>query len=186
MDKAQITVLRLQGQEQPQPTPMPAAASPFPAIPGLPFPPGLEQIGQAALSALPPGFIPPGLIPGMPAATQPAVQAQLPRFPQGAPGTGFVIVAQMSLQNDAIKNELLDLFGSPSSFQPGQATCFYPGMGVAMVRPGQPEVDVMISLACNQAQGTVWPHANNTFTADAHNRLTKVYEKLWGPVPPGA
>ena len=190
MDKAQLTVLRLQGQEQATPTPTPAASSPIPglSIPGLPFPPELQQMGQGVLSALPPGLIPPGLIPGVGATPQPQVQQQLPRFPTSAGQRGFVILASMPLQDEKIKAEILDLFGSASSFQQGQSTCFYPGMGVAMMRPGQPEVDLMISLACNQAMGDGfrWPHPNNAFTPDTHNRLTKVYEKLWGPVPPGA
>jgi hypothetical protein len=189
MDKAQITVLRLQGQEQAQ-APAPATASPIPglAIPGLPIPPELQQMGQGVLSALPPGLIPPGLIPGAGATPQPQVQQQLPRFPQSAGTRGFVILASMPLQDEKIKSEILDIFGSASSFQPGQPTCFYPGMGVAMMRPGQPEVDLMISLSCNQAMGDGfrWPHPNNSFTPDTHNRLTKVYEKLFGPVPPGA
>jgi hypothetical protein len=191
MDKAQITVLRLQGQEQPQATPAATTPSPVPglAIPGLPIPPELQQLGQGVLQALPPGLIPPGLIPGAPAGTpQPQVQPQLPRFPQSAGQRGFVILASMPLQDDKLKNEILDIFGSASSFQPGQPTCFYPGMGVAMMRPGQPEVDLMISLSCNQAMGDGfrWPHPANNFTPDTHNRLTQVYEKLWGPVPPGA
>lgn len=189
MDQAQITILRLQGQEQPQVAP--AAASPVPgfSIPGLPIPPELQQMGQGVLSALPPGLLPPGLIPGAPGtpAVQPQAQ-QLPRFPQSAGPRGFVILASMPLQDNALKNEILDIFGSKDSFQPSQPSCFLPGMGVAMMRPGQPEVDLMISLSCNQARGDGfrWPHAANSFTPDAHNRMTKVYEKLFGPVPPGA
>lgn len=189
MDQAQITVLRLQGQEVAQPTPQPAATAPS-LIPGLPA--DLQQIGQqvgAAINQAVPGLIPPGLLPGMTPAqpTQP-VQPPQPRF------KNFVILAQMPLTDESVKNEILDVFGSDKSFQADRGNCFFPGMGISMQRAPQANqapqapVDLLISLSCNQAMGDGfrWPYSVNGFTPEAHSRLTKVFEKLWGPVPPGA
>jgi hypothetical protein len=57
-----------------------------------------------------------------------------------------------------------------------------------MQRPNAPEVDLLVSLSCNQVKmdGARWPFPVNGFTPDARNHLAKIYEKLWGPVPPGA
>jgi hypothetical protein len=190
MDQASITVLRLQGQE---PTPAPAAA-PAAApglIPGLPLPPELQAgaaaLGQAVNQALP-GLIPPGLLGG--GAQQPVQPAQPPppRF------KNFIIHAQTPLSDEALKNEILDLFGNEKSFQADRGNCFFPGMGISMTRAPQPNmapsppVDLLISLSCNQAMGDGfrWPYPYNGFTPDTHARLTKVFEKLWGPVPPGS
>lgn len=188
MDQASITVLRLQGQEPaPQPAAQPAAV---PGIPG--FPPelaaGAQALGQAVNQALP-GLIPPGLIPGLTPAqpTQP-VQPPPPRF------KNFIILAQMPLSDEAVKNEILDIFGSEGSFQADRGNCFFPGMGISMQRAPQPNqapaapVDLLISLSCNQAMGDGfrWPYPYNGFTPETHQRLTKIFEKLWGPVPSGA
>jgi hypothetical protein len=185
MDEAQITVLRLQGQEAaPQPvTPAPGQAPQL--IPGLPIPPELQQMGQQALQGLqqmlPPGVLPPGLVPGQ-APAAPVAPPQ-PRF------KNFVILAQMPLTDEEIKEEILDIFGDEDSFSAERGQCFFPGMGVSMVRPNSPvPVDLLISLSCNQAMGDGfrWPYPANGFTPETHQRLSKVYEKLWGPVPPGA
>jgi hypothetical protein len=186
MDKAQITVLRLQGQEQ-QVAPTTPATAPS-LIPGIPA--ELQQMGQAALQGLqqvlPPGIIPPGLIPGQ-ATTPVAAQPALPRF------KNFVILSQRQLSSDDadedLKGQILDVFGDEDSFSGERGNCFYPGLGVSMVRPNNPApVDLLISLSCNQAQGDgfKWPYAKNGFTSETHQKLSTIYEKLWGPVPPGA
>jgi hypothetical protein len=178
MDQAQITVLRL---SPPPPPAAPAAAQPG-LIPGIP--PELQQMGQQILQGaqqvLPPGMIPPGLIPGQ----QPA-QAQQPPPPMWK---GFAITAQQPLTDDKLKDELLDIFGHEDSFNSQRGNCFTPGFGVTIARNNAPPVDLLISLSCNQAQGDgfKWPYPVNGFTTETHERLSKVYEKLWGPVPPGA
>ncbi|MEZ4313271.1 MAG: hypothetical protein R3F14_35065 [Polyangiaceae bacterium] len=188
MDQAQITVLRLQGQEPvAQPTPTPTAQPGL--IPGMPADLQAvgQQIGQAINQAVP-GLIPPGLLPGMtPQAQQPATPPP-PRF------KNFIILAQMPLTDESVKNEILDVFGSEGSFQADRGNCFFPGMGISMQRAPQanqamqPPVDLLISLSCNQAMGDGfrWPYPYNGFTPETHQRLTKVFEKLWGPVPSGA
>lgn len=177
MDRAQVTVLRLQAP-QAQQNPMGQAG--LPAIPGIP--PEIQQLGQAVLQGaqnVVPGLqnALPGLIPG---AGQP--QQQLPQF------KGYSIVAQMPLADDGLKEQLLDLFGSESSFSNQVQNCFTPGMGFVFQRPNAPEVDLLISLSCNQAKmdGGRWPYSVNGFTPETRDALGKIYEKLFGPVPPGA
>jgi hypothetical protein len=181
MDKAQITVLRLS-----QPPPPPVAVAPpggTPLIPGIP--PELQQMGnqilQGAQAVLPPGLIPPGLIPGVGTPAQPQ-QPPPPMY------KGFAITAQQPLTDDKLKDEILDVFGHEDSFGSQKGNCFMPGMAVVMARSNAQPVEIMISLSCNQAQGTgfTWPYPVNGFTTDTHDRLQKVYEKLWGPVPAGA
>lgn len=177
LDRAQVTVLRLQAPQQQQ-------ANPMGAIPGLPgVPPQLQQMGQAVLQGVQqavPGLANalPGLIPG----AQPQQQQQLPQF------KGYSIVAQMPLADDGLKDQLLDVFGSESSFNNQAQNCFSPGMGVVFSSPNAPEVDLLISLSCNQAKmdGARWPYAVNGFTPEARDHIAKIYEKLFGPVPPGA
>src|SRR5262249_43026972 len=116
-DKAQITVMRLQGQEAPPNNGGPPARPP--ALPGIP--PELQQRGQQPSQGLqrvpPPGLIPPGLIPG---ATP--VQQNAPRF------KNFVILAQMPLADEEAKDELLDVFGHEGNFTAEKQQCFTPGL----------------------------------------------------------
>ena len=34
--------------------------------------------------------------------------------------------------------------------------------------------------------GARWPYPVNGFTPETRAHLSKIYEKMWGPVPPGA
>jgi hypothetical protein len=179
MDRAQVTVLRLQAPQQAQqPQTQPGM---LPGLPGIP--PELQQLGNAAIQGvgqLVPGLTNalPGLVPGM--GAQP--QQQLPQF------KGYSIVAQMPLTDERLKDELLDIFGHESSFNNQVQPCFSPGMGVVFSRPNAPEVDLLVSLSCNQAKidGARWPYPINGFTPETRASLGRIYEKLWGPVPPGA
>lgn len=181
LDQAQVTVLKLQGQEvAPTPVPAPAAGGlPFP-IPGLT--PEMQQQAQTALDQfvkmLPPGTVPPGILPGAPGVAP--VAPQQPRF------KGFVILAQTPVTSEELKEEMLDIFGSEDSFGTQKGNCFYPGMGVVFQDPQKPPVELLISLSCNQAMGDgfPWPYPVNGFTPETSQRLTRVYEQLWGPVPP--
>lgn len=182
MDQAQITVLRL-GQAPQAPMAGPTAPGAVPGLPGVP--PEWQQMGQQILQGaqgvIPPGFIPPGLIPNQGQATP--AQPPAPQF------KGFTIVGpQAPVTDSSLRDEILDIFGNEGSFSANRQNCFTPGMGIVMTRPGAPEVDLLVSLACNQAMGDGfrWPYPVNGFTQEAHDRLAKVYEKLFGPVPPGA
>jgi len=183
MDQAQITVLRLGQPPAPTPTVTPQAAG-LPQIPGIPA--ELQQMGQQALQglqqALPPGMIPPGLIPGTQQQQTTPVQPATPQF------KGFSILAQMPVTDDKVKDEILDLFGDEDNFTGQRGTCFTPGMGVAITRPNAAPIELLISISCNQAvgDGFQWPYPNNGFSNEARQRATDLYQKLWGPLPPGA
>jgi hypothetical protein len=199
LDEAQTKVLRLQGTEPP---PMAAPTQPTPGappqlIPGLPIPPELQALGQQAAQAAQqvlPGLIPPGLIPGIAPATPVAPMAPpAPRFPSTVPGQGYVILQERFLAEDGpdkdAKNELLDIFGDEDSFTEERGQCFVPGMGVSFARSNGPPVELLISISCRSAQGAGfnWPHAGKgTFSSDALQKITKIYQQLWGPVPSGA
>jgi len=192
MDEAQITVLRLQGQYTPPAAAAPAATGQMPQlIPGLPVPPELQQMGQQAMQGLqqmlPPGVIPPGLLPGQPGA------APVPAGPPPELFKNFVVVNKRALTTDdldeEIREQILDVFGDEDSFSPTAGNCFSPGLGITMVRPNNPvPVDLLISLSCNQAQGDGfrWPHPANGFTPETRQKLTGVYQQLFGPPPPDA
>jgi len=180
----QTTVMKLQGQEAPAPAAN-AAIPGLPTIPGLPpIPPewqqGLQAAAQGLQQVLPPGLIPPGLIPGV--GPQQPNQSQMPRF------KNFVVLAQMPMTDEEAQGELLDIFGHEANFSSEKGQCFAPGMGISIQRPNQPPVDLLVSLSCNQVMcdGFKWPYAVNGLTSDSRQRLTKIYEKMWGPVPPGA
>ncbi|UQA56272.1 hypothetical protein [Polyangium aurulentum] len=179
MDQAQITVMRLQ-----QPAPPPVAAVPGAAPSLFPGVPGLDQLGQqAAAAAQAAGIpIPPGLIPGVGTPQQPAqTQPQLPMF------NGMAIAASMPVSSDDMKDELLDLFGDEDSFQPGNMGCNQaPGMGISMVRQGQPNVDLMVSFTCGRAMGVgfAWPHKADGLTNESRGTLTKIYQALFAMQPP--
>lgn len=181
MDRAQVTVLRLSQPQTQLPTPQGGTR---PGLPGLPaVPPEIAAMGQQVLQGVQnalPGLIPNGAIPGLPGATQP--QQQLPSF------KGYSIVTQMPVQDASLRDELLDIFGRESSFNNQAQRCFSPGMAFVLQRPNAPEVDLLVSLSCNQAMmdGARWPYPVNGFTPETRDHLAKIYEKLWGPVPPGA
>jgi hypothetical protein len=176
MDRAQVTVLRLQAP-QPQQNPLGQV------IPGLPgVPPELQQMGQAALQGI--GQVVPGLqnaLPGLIPGQQ-QQQQQLPQF------KGYQIVAQMPVADERLKDQILDIFGHESSFSNQVQNCFSPGMGIVFQAPNAQEVDLLVSLSCNQAKmdGARWPYPVNGFTPEARDALAKFYERHFGPVPPGA
>ncbi|HSN97777.1 MAG TPA: hypothetical protein VLS89_05745 [Candidatus Nanopelagicales bacterium] len=193
MDEAQITVLRLQGQYQPTPVAQQPAPGQLPQlIPGLPVPPELQQMGQQALQGLqqmlPPGVLPPGMFPGQ-QAQPPAPMAPPPRLFKNT----FVIASERQLTTDPadedLRDQILDLFGDEDSFSADRGNCFSPGMGISMVRPNSPmPVDVLVSLSCNQAvgDGFRWPYPVNGFTPESRQKLSSIYQQLFGPVPPDA
>jgi hypothetical protein len=94
----------------------------------------------------------------------------------------------MSVTDEDTREEILDLFGDEDSFQAERGNCFSPGMGISISRGGGAPVDLMVSLSCSQAQGDgfQWPYKMNGLTPDTSSRLAKIFEKFFGPVPPGA
>jgi hypothetical protein len=177
MDRAQVTVLRLSQAQAPAPTPQ---VGTLPGIPGLPaIPPEVQALGQQVLQGVQNAL--PGLIPGSLPGVQPP-PPQLPKF------KGYSIVSQMPLQDFGIRDEILDIFGRENSFNNQAQNCFSPGMAFVLQRPNAPEVDLLVSLSCNQAQidGARWPHPVNGLTPETRDHLSRIYEKLFGPIPPGA
>ncbi len=180
LDKAQVTVLRLQGQEPP-PVVQPAPATPGALIPGIP--PELQQMGQqfaqGLQQVLPPGVLPPGLIPGQPATPAAPQVSQAPRF------KGYIILGQQPLMDQETKDEILDLFGSEDSFSTQRGNCFYPEMGIAFQRMDGPPIELLVSMQCNQAQGDgfQWPYPANGFTPETSQKLNQIYGRLWGGAP---
>lgn len=185
MDKAQVTILKLQSAQQASPVPQPGAGG-LPMIPGLP--PELQGAAQQTLEALQQqGLIPPGLIPGLgqPGQTPGQPAQQMPPYqydPQ------WVVADQRPVVDENLKDELLDIFGDDDSFNDQRGQCWFPGMVVSFQSPSQPQsVDVAVSLSCNQAvaYGFQWPHPQSGLTPKAHQKLTNVYQSMFGPVPPG-
>lgn len=182
MDQAQITVMRL---AQPAPPPQPVATpGALPGIPGIP--PELQAAGNQLLQGVNqavPGLIPPGLLPGQTTTTTQPVQQQ-PMW------NNLAIVASMPVANDDMKNDMLDLFGDEDSFQTGGSNCTtVPGMGISMVRQGQPNVDLLVSFTCNKAMGVgfQWPYKKDALTGESHQKLSAIYSALFGmAVPPGS
>lgn len=184
MDQAQITVMRLTTYTPPPP---PAAATGgLPQIPGLPVPPELQAAGQQLLQGVNqavPGLIPPGLLPGQTQPTQ--TQQPAPQL-----WNGLAIVASMPVANEDMKNDLLDVFGLEDSFKQGPGNCpTAPGMGISMVRQGQPNVDLLVSFSCKKAMGVgfQWPHKVDGLTTESEQKLGTIYQALFGmAVPPGS
>jgi len=184
MDKAQVTILKLQQAQAAVPQPGVAG---LPTIPGLP--PELQGAAQQTLQALQQqGLIPPGLIPGLGGAggqtTQPTAQLTPYQYDQQ-----WVIADQRPVVDDKLKNELLDIFGDADSFNDQRGTCWSPGMVVSFQSPSMPQpVDVAVSLSCNQAvgYGFQWPHPQSGLTPTTSQKLTGIYQSMFGPVPAGA
>ena len=184
LDKSTVTILRLQQAPQ-QAVPQPGAGG-LPLIPGIP--PELQAAGQQMLQQLQQqGILPPGLIPGLggPTTTQPP-QPQFQAYPNDPQ---WVIADQRPVVDDKLRDELLDLFGDPDSFNDQRGQCWFPGMAVSFQSPQFPQpVDVVVSLSCNQAvgYGFTWPHKSSGFTQQSNAKLSQIYQSLFGPVPPGA
>jgi hypothetical protein len=145
-----------------------------------------QQMATGLQQALP-GLIPPGLIPG----AAPGVPA-VPTTPPPPRFKGYIMLQERFLAEDGtdkdIKNEILDLFGDEDSFQDQRDPCFFPGMGFSFTRPNGAPVDLLISISCKQVQGDgfTWPYKKSGFTSDTSQKLTKIYQQLWGPLPSGA
>ncbi len=184
MDQAQISVLRLTAPPPPAAMPQATAPGALPGIPGLPIPPEMQAAGQQLLQGLSqaaPGLIPPGMLPGGQAQQPTAMQPPPPMW------NGLAIVAQTPVTNDDMKNDILDLFGDEDSFQVGGNNCqTAPGMGIAMVRPGQPNVDLLVSFQCTKAFGVgfQWPYQRDMLTGESHQKLIQIYQALFGMAPP--
>lgn len=182
LDKAQITIYRIQPPQPQAAIPGVGAANPLgPLLQQLGIPPEMQQQWNDTLKQWQTMGIP-GLppLPGMTPA-QPAPQPVLFRGQ-------WQIVDQRPVLEEKQREQLLDLFGSANSFNNRPAQCWTPSMAFSFYDPSKPEpVDVVVSLSCNAANGFgfVWPHANSYGLQPQSNQaLSQIYQSMWGPVPP--
>ncbi len=104
---------------------------------------------------------------------------------------GLAIVAQVPVSNDDMKSDILDVFGKEDSFQQGTPMqCpTAPGLGISMARPGQPNVDLLVSFSCSKAYGVgfAWPYKKDMLTTESSQKMSQIYQALFGvSVPPGS
>ena len=131
-----------------------------------------QQVLQGVQNALP------GLIPNSSPGCPRASSSRSSRTSRGTPSS-----RRRRWWTSSLRDELLDIFGHESNFTNQVQNCFVPGMGIVMQRPNAPEVDLLISLSCNQAKmdGAPWPHPVNGFTPDTRNQLGADLPEALGP-----
>ncbi len=175
LDRAQVTIYRLQAAQQTPQTP--TSAFPFP------LPPGFEQPGQALMQAIQQaqnsGIIPPipGLLPAQPSVPRPTA----PLF-RGQ----WQVADQRPVMDEATRQSLLDLFGNAENFNNQRGNCFNVGMAVSFSAPPLEPVDVVASVSCNTVAGYgfQWPHQNNYGMTRATNQeLVAIFQSLFGAPP---
>lgn len=175
---APVTIHRLQNFEPPQQ--QAGAASP---IPGVQIPPQIQQWLSGAAAALPPGLIPPGLLPG----TQFPTATDAPRF------YNFRILGTMAVTDTKMRDEILEIFGKESNFQPPRQSCMYADFGFQIGQsapPGQPTAmptgggaDILVSLSCElvEMKNQPWPYGGNTgLKPDTQKKLMEIIRRAFG------
>lgn len=177
-----ITIHRLQNFEPPAAQAQQPGQSP---IPGLQIPPQVMQWAQGAAQMLPPGLIPPGILPG--SAPVPAA-ADAPRF------YNFRILGTAQVADAKLREEVNELFGKADNFEPPKQSCMYAEFGFQIGQPGAPTVqgappaagtpaDVLVSLSCNQVElkTYAWPHGGNTgLKDDTAKKIIAIVQKSFG------
>lgn len=167
MKGAPATALRLQNYE-------PQAATPGAAQTGaMTLPPVLQQWATIGAQMLPPGLLPPNLLPG---AQPTAAPASVPRF------HNFAVLQSAPVLDDKSRDELLDIFGQASNFRPATANCMYAEFGVSIAQRNGPPVEILVSLSCGQVQAfnVPWPHANTGLPPETAKRIVAVMQKSFG------
>ncbi|MBX3185607.1 MAG: hypothetical protein KF819_01275 [Labilithrix sp.] len=164
-----ITIYRLQNFEPP------AAAAPNAAPAGIP--PQIQQWLSAGAQLLPPGLLPPGLLPG--GAPAPAAAANVPRF------QNFRILGSMAVTDNKMREQVLDLLGHESNFEPARQSCMFAEFGFQIGAPtgGAPPADVLVSLSCDQVAmaGYQWPYGQKTgLTDDTSRKIVALVQKAFG------
>jgi hypothetical protein len=173
MKGAPMTVYRLQNYVAPA-APQAGATS----FGGLPIPAPLQQWIAAGASLIPPGLLPPGLLPGTSAAP---VQPDTARFPPGP--QGFPILGTQPVSDPSLANDILDVLGHPSNFQPPTQSCMYAELGIAIVQAGSPQpADFLVSLSCQQIQtsGIQWPYQNTGLTETGEKKFAMILQRAFG------
>jgi hypothetical protein len=168
MKGARMTVYRLQNYEAP--------AAQAAAGGGFQLPPQIQQSAQALLQMLPPGLLPPGIVPGTTPA--PAADANAPRF------HNFRILAYQEVAGVTEREGLAELFGKESNFQAPKDSCMYPEYGIAMAQANGQPADILVSLSCNTVQtfNFAWPYPSKTaLTSDSTKKFATIVQKVFTP-----
>lgn len=178
LKQAPITIHRLQNFEPP------TATAATPAAGGLQLPPQIQQWLGGAAAALPPGLIPPGLLPG----TAPAAQAN-----DGPKFYNFRILGSVNVVDKSMHDDILNLFGKEASFEPPRQSCMYAefgfsiGQGMAPTVQGQPPTtgaaDILTSVSCDTVQmpNGQWPYGGKTgLTKDSNAKIIAIARKAFG------
>lgn len=177
MEKANVTVFRLQNYEPP-----PTVAAVAPGQPGLipGLPPEINtwiQQGAAGLQQLiPPGLIPQQLLQGGQQAVAAAPVQDVPRF------YGFRILGQNQVMDSDLRGKLGKIFGDSDNYEAPKSPCMYPELGVAFgPTPGAPTYDYLVSFSCHQVQSKnfQWPHPQTGMKVSMEKDLAEVVRKLW-------
>jgi hypothetical protein len=174
MKGAQMTVYRLQNFVPSAPQPQSPSG-----IGGIQIPPQIQQWISAGASLLPPGLLPPGLLPG----TTPTVAPDASRFPAGP--QGFPILAQQQVMDPSVANDILDVLGHPTNYQPPTQSCMYAELGIAIVQPMNPQqqpADFLVSLSCMpiQAVNFQWPYQNTGLTETSEKKFANLLQRVFG------
>lgn len=175
MEKASVTVFRLQNYEDPATlTPATAtnAAGQTQLIPGLPAETNaLLQQGAAALQQLLPGV----QLPQVPGATAAAPVQQVPRF------QGFRILSSSQVMDSELRANLGKLFGNASNYEAPKTNCMYPDLGFAFGPAGAATYDFVVSTQCHQVQSKnfQWPAKLQTgMTVSMEKDLAEIIRKI--------
>jgi hypothetical protein len=157
-----MTLLRLQNFEPPQAQAAPTGASALP--------PQIQQWLTAGAAMLPPGLIPPNLLPGAAAAP---VATTVPRF------HNFPILGTAQVLDTKVRNEIIDILGHESNFVNPTANCMYAEFGVGIAQPNGTNAELLISLSCGQVQAfnMAWPYAKTGLSPDTVKRIVAVFQK---------
>jgi hypothetical protein len=176
-----ITLYHLQNYEPPPPVP----GAPAGALPGIP--PQFQQLLQHGAAMLPPGLIPPGILPGT--APAPLVQ-DAPRF------YNFRILRTMAITDSKMRQEIVELFGKDSNFTTATQSCMFPEFAFQIGQAGppgapqgvpssRPPADILVSLACDRVEmkNYGWPHgggANTGITPDTEKKIVAIAQRAFG------
>lgn len=173
LDDASMTILKLQGDQN--------ANNP---LSGFPIPiPGMTQEQQQQLGQIPGQILGPfqQMIPQIPGLPFFGANANQPKF------NNYTVLGS-SYGDDDTKSEILDIFGHEDSFNQNRGQCFSPEMAVVFTpADGSPNVELMVSFACNQAVGNgfQWPYPSNGLTNETSNKLRTIYSRSFQTVPQG-
>lgn len=169
-----ITIYRLQNYEAPAPQAGAATT----------LPPQIQQWLSAGAALLPPGLVPPGLLPG----TAPPAAQDGPRF------YNFRVLQSVSVTDNKMREDILDLFGKESNFQTPKQSCMYAEFGFQLGQPPppgappgtpstSPPADILVSLSCDQVQmfNYSWPYGAKTgLGPNTSKKLISIVQRAFG------